>query len=275
MSTIETSRPQSADAAVDDGWREAGRAWGHAATDWAYLFEPYARDAIEAVLGLTGVGEGTDVLDVACGSGLAAGRAQRLGATVAGLDASEDLVRIARRRAPGADLRAGDMFALPWSDDSFDVVTSFNGVWGGCDDALAEMARVVRTGGMVAITFWGAPAALDLRDYFIVLGSTMPAVAGEMKDLARVGAPGVAEGMFAAAGLGIVERGTTSARLELADDATAWRALRSPGLALPPLEVVGEDELRRRVMDAVAPYRAGDGSYVITNELVHIVARLP
>jgi hypothetical protein len=31
----------------DDGWVCAGEAWGHAAIDWAYLFEPYARDAIE------------------------------------------------------------------------------------------------------------------------------------------------------------------------------------------------------------------------------------
>ena len=57
MTVIET-------ATIDDGWRNAGEAWEHAATDWAYLFEPYARDAIEdvfddlATIGAPGVVEG-------------------------------------------------------------------------------------------------------------------------------------------------------------------------------------------------------------------------
>jgi SAM-dependent methyltransferase len=272
MSTTQTT---TSPAGSVEAWREAGRAWGHAAVDWAYLFEPYGRDGVETVLALAAVGEGTDLLDVACGSGLAAGRAQRMGATVAGIDASDDLVRIARRRAPGADVRAGDMFALPWPDGSFDVVTSFNGIWGGCDAAVAEMARVLRPGGVAAVTFWGAPSALGLREYFIVLGTTMPEVATEMIGMARIGDPGVAEEMFTAAGLEVTARGVTSARLELADDEVAWRALRSPGLAVPPLQAVGEEELRRRVMEAVASHRAEDGSYLITNELVHVVGRLP
>ncbi len=108
----------------------------------------------------------------------------RLGATVSGLDASAALIDIARRRAPSAELVAGDMFALPRPGGSFDAVTSFNGIWGGCTDALREARRVLRPGGGVGLTFWGRGDRLDLRDWFIALGSSTPHVGEEMISLA-------------------------------------------------------------------------------------------
>ncbi|MEM9711560.1 MAG: class I SAM-dependent methyltransferase [Actinomycetota bacterium] len=259
-------------AAVPD-WQIAGAAWEHAAVDWAMLFEPYARDAIEAVFVATGVGPGTELLDVACGAGLALGRADRLGARTAGIDASAGLLRIAARRAPVAELVHGSMFELPWPDSSFDAVTSFNGIWGGCEDALSEIARVLRPGGSVGFTFWGPGSALDLRDYFIVLGTSGPEVADELISLAAIGAPGVAEGMVEAAGMTVEARSSTTAVIEAPDADLAWRALRSPGVAVPCLEHTGEDELRRRVLDAVERFRAADGSYHLRNELIHVIAR--
>jgi SAM-dependent methyltransferase len=97
--------------------------------------EPYARRANDALFDRAGVGPGTRLLDIACGSGYAASVAAGRGATVAGLDASEALIAIARARTPGADFRVGDMFALPFGDDDFDVATSFNGIWKGCEEA--------------------------------------------------------------------------------------------------------------------------------------------
>src|SRR5437773_9068509 len=129
------------------GGRESREAWGERAADGACLMEPYARRANDALFDRAGVGPGTRLLDIACGSGYAAGVAAGRGATVAGLDASEALIAIARARTPSADFRVGDMFALPFGDDQFDVATSFNGIWKGCEDALREARRVVRRAG--------------------------------------------------------------------------------------------------------------------------------
>lgn len=137
------------------GWQEAGRGWGARARKWAYLVELYARPANELVFARLGVGASTSLLDIACGSRFAASVAAARGATVAGLDAAEPLLAIARARTPAGDFRAGDMFALPFDAASFDVATSFNGIWKGCEKALEEARRVLRPGGSFGMTFWG------------------------------------------------------------------------------------------------------------------------
>src|SRR5580704_11053326 len=101
-------------------WQEAGRGWGARATEWAYLLEPYALPANELLFDRLGVNDGIRLLDIACGSGFAASVAARRGAVVSGIDASQQLTTIAAARTPGGNFRAGNMFALPYPDNSFD-----------------------------------------------------------------------------------------------------------------------------------------------------------
>ncbi len=93
-------------------WKRAGQGWARA-TEWAYLAEPYALPAYELVFDRLGVNAGVRLLDIACGSGLAASVAARRGAVVSGVDASEQLIRIAAARTPSGSFQTGDMFAVP------------------------------------------------------------------------------------------------------------------------------------------------------------------
>ena len=93
-----------------------------------------------------------------------------------------------------------------------------------------------------------------------------------MVSLASIGEPGVVEAMLEEAGFRDVVRTAASSVMEFPDTEITWRALKSPGLVVPALEHRGECELRSRLMDAVEPLRAPDGSYRIVNELTCVTA---
>jgi SAM-dependent methyltransferase len=99
---------------------------------------------------------GERVLDVGVGPGfLAAEMAAEVGpgGLVAGIDVSGSMLELARRRAPGVDLRVGGAEAIPYPDASFDVAVSTQVLEYVPDvpAALAELHRVVRPGGRILI----------------------------------------------------------------------------------------------------------------------------
>ena len=106
-----------------------------------------------AALGLNG---GERVLDVACGTGNAALLAWRAGAGVTGLDSSPRLLDVARERVPQAEFVLGDCAELPFEDGQFDAAVSVFGVIFArpAARAAAEIARVVKPGGLMTVTAW-------------------------------------------------------------------------------------------------------------------------
>lgn len=117
-------------------------------------------DAGELVVERAGVEPGMDVLDLACGTGNATIPAARKGARVTGLDFSLDLLAIARERAADAIVEVewveGDAQELPFPDASFDRVISTFGHMFAPDHqrTAAEMRRVCRPGGAIAVACW-------------------------------------------------------------------------------------------------------------------------
>lgn len=256
-------------------WTEAGQAWGARAADWAYLFEPYARAANEVVFDQLGVGPGTRLLDIACGSGLAAAHAGRRGAAVTGLDASQALIDIAATRTPEGDFRVGDMFALPFPDASFEVATSFNGIWKGCETALEEARRVLTADGRIGLTFWGRFDHLGLMPYFLKIIELSPPSHGEATmEQGDTGRHGVVEEMLIATGFRARERGTVSVVNEWPDADIAVRALAAAGPAVPAIEAVGLDAFSGALREVIEPMHVPGVGIRITSELGWITAEL-
>ena len=134
-----------------------GELWGVHASDWANLQEKMLLPAYRMVLDKTNVSRGTHLLDIGCGTGLAAQLATKLGAVVTGIDASEAELVIARERVPLVDFRQGEMEDLPYAYASFDVVTGFNSFQYAADpvNALRQARRVIKPGGYLAMVTWG------------------------------------------------------------------------------------------------------------------------
>ena len=269
-------RTSASGAKHSHDWRAAGDAWGHDASDWAYLYEHYAMAVMIAIFQRVGLSAGTRLLDVACGSGLAIRHAEAMGAETAGIDAAEALLEIAQDRNPESDLRLGSMFDLPWHDDSFDVVTSINGVWGGCEAALVEAHRVLRPGGMIGISFWGSGQPNDLRGCVKAFARHSPQEhLTSMKRLNDIAAPGVAEGMLAGAGFDVLERGSRISTVEWPDARLAWRALSSIGPAVPALRHTDPSMVEEAVLEAIANCRDSRGAYRFRNDHQFVIARKP
>jgi 2-polyprenyl-3-methyl-5-hydroxy-6-metoxy-1,4-benzoquinol methylase len=122
----------------------------------AQVIEPGARAFIER-LELT---PGARVLDVACGSGNLSLPAARAGSVVTGLDIAPNLIETARRRTLDEGLKItfdeGDAEQMPYADATFDVVvTMFGAMFAPSPErAAAEMLRVCRRGGRIAMANW-------------------------------------------------------------------------------------------------------------------------
>jgi SAM-dependent methyltransferase len=103
---------------------------------------------------------GERILDVATGTGWTSRLVARRGADVIGVDIAADLVAAAREKALAEGLaieyRVGDAEALPFEDGEFDAVVSTVGVMFASrpEAAAAELARVTRQGGRIALTTW-------------------------------------------------------------------------------------------------------------------------
>lgn len=222
-------------------WKMVDEGWGRRAVDFATLSEPGNCREYVAVHHRLGVCEGDRLLDVACGSGLAVELARIRGAECAGIDASHRLVAVARDRNPDADIRVGDMHALPWEDASFDVATSFRGIWGTTPAALDEIHRVLVPGGRVGVTVWGhlkkSPGAWALAPFRMADSVRLENQAA----MVSLGRPGVGEDLLARAGFVDIERVAVPFVWEFADPQTFARALASTGPAHEAMQNVGED----------------------------------
>jgi ubiquinone/menaquinone biosynthesis C-methylase UbiE len=122
----------------------------------AKFSEPEAESFISRLC----IQRGARVLDVACGTGNLALVAARRAACVWGLDIAPNLLEQARTRAHSEGLKIhldeGDAERLPYTDASFDLVVSMYGAMFAPrhEKVAAELTRVCRSGGLVAMANW-------------------------------------------------------------------------------------------------------------------------
>jgi SAM-dependent methyltransferase len=174
---------------------------------------------------LAGVRAGQRVLDVGCGPGpLTAQLVQRLGSgSVSAVDPSASFVAAIRDRFPGISVHRGIAERLPFADGTFDAALAQLVVHFMADPVagLAEMARVTRSGGLVAACVWDhAGGAGPLAVFWRAVHDLDPGARDE------AGLPGAREGhladLCAAAGLQHIEPGLLTVEIQFPTFTDWW-----------------------------------------------------
>lgn len=127
--------------------------------DYNYFSRYMEKDA-ELFFRRLSITPGTRLLDVGCGAGQLALIAARAGAKVTGCDIATNWLEDARERAAAegvsVNFEEGDAEALPFADGQFDAVVSLIGAMFAPRPEMvaAELTRVCRPGGMIAMANW-------------------------------------------------------------------------------------------------------------------------
>jgi SAM-dependent methyltransferase len=142
-----------------------------------------------------GIKADATVLDVACGTGVVALTAARLGAKATGVDLTPELIARAKENAGlmklDATWREGDAEELPVPDASFDfVVSQFGHIFAPRPDvAMREMLRVLKPGGTIAFATW--PPELFTGRMFALTSKYAPPPPAEVSSPLQWGDPAI------------------------------------------------------------------------------------
>jgi SAM-dependent methyltransferase len=156
---------------------KAAAVWSSGGADYDRISRGIA-DSIEHCVLRLDPKPGERVLDLATGTGWTSRLVAARGASVTGVDIAQDLIAAARARAEtdrlAIEYRHGDAERLPFADATFDAVVSTCGVMFASrpEAAAAEIARVTRKGGRVALTTWLPDS--NLFKMFMVMKPYMP-----------------------------------------------------------------------------------------------------
>ncbi|MFF9194768.1 class I SAM-dependent methyltransferase [Streptomyces sp. NPDC014779] len=234
----------------------------HPARDWAEIQERMLVPLYEAVYDRLGVGPGSRVLGLGCGSGLALLMAAARGARVAGADRDAARLALARERLPEVPLTPS---GLP-EGGPYDVVTAFHGPAAlGPDPAV--LTRSAERGGAVVLAGWGpaerCATSSVLRVAARLAGGRGPAERGGLGTV------------LGAAGLRAAGAGRVSCPFGYADRESAVRGLLSTGEFDAALAAADPERVEKELLEAVEPYARGDGTVWMPNVFRYVVARTP
>lgn len=246
-----------------------GPLFGAGASTWAETWEGstgWGTPVYEHVIERAEIGAGTAVLDCGCGAGRFASIAAERGASVAGVDASKELIEIAAARVPGGEFQTGDMEALPWATNSFDLVTGFSAFQFADDKvrALSEAARVSRDTVAIVIPTRAVESGIAsvFKPVFPLFGDEALASL-KQSGIFALSEPGRLEEVLAAAGLTPYADDEVECPAVFEDAAEGERALLGAGPTQLAIRTSGKTTVAEAIRAALTPFTDAAGRVVL------------
>ena len=133
--------------------------WDKRADSYGQFFAAVSDHNVEPLLETAAITAGDRVLDVGCGPGNLAAAAAGRGASVVGADLSPVMVAMAQSRHPELEFHQADAERLPFPDGTFDAVLANLLIphLPRPEAALAELVRVLKRDGRLAVSMWDRP----------------------------------------------------------------------------------------------------------------------
>ncbi|MFH9862580.1 SAM-dependent methyltransferase [Streptomyces sp. NPDC017202] len=267
---------------------------GARARDWSEIQERMLVPLYEAVYERLGVGSGTRLLGLGCGSGLALLMAASRGAVLTGVEArAPERLALARQRltpeAGGTRAGGGTRLVEGSPGDAADtadaekpaynLVTAFEpigclaGDSEGLGELLAAATPLAERGAPVVLVGWGPPercatssvvrVATRLADPLRAAGSWRPALRDDLEEVAQ------------RAGLRPDGSGRVACPFGYAGVDSALKGLLSTGLFDAAISATDRAQVDKEVTEALHPYRRADGTVWMPNVFRYLIARIP
>ncbi|MBV8120630.1 MAG: class I SAM-dependent methyltransferase [Alphaproteobacteria bacterium] len=202
------------------------------AANYERLMGRWSRRLAPAFIKHAGIAAGENILEVGCGTGsltFALPEAADI-ASLTAIDHSEIYLAAAKtkNRDPRIRIEHGDGSALRFADASFDCAVSMlvlPAVVPRPEQAVAEMRRVTRPGGVVCAAFWDSPGGAVANRMFWDTAAVLDEAAAAARDRTMgraIYAPGALPRIWAEAGLREIDERSLAIRMDFADFEDYW-----------------------------------------------------
>ena len=251
-----------------------GKLWSIAPQYWSKYFEPTFLPMYKDVLKQLDLNENDMLLDAGCGAGLFSYMAIETGAQVIGVDAASGLLEVAKQRNPHNNFMEEDLEALPFADNSFNVVTGFNSYQyaGNFENALIEAKRVLKPGGKLVVGIWDKPELSDATNVLKAIGSLLPPPPPGTPGPFALSEDGKIEGIFKSNGLKLTYKASVPCPMLFNNLASSVKSFMGTGPAAAAMNNNPRQTVEDVIAGALAPYRLTDDLHFLQNQFLVFIA---
>jgi SAM-dependent methyltransferase len=247
-----------------------GKLWSVAPSYWSQHFEPWFLPIYRKTLEQLNLNEKTMLLDAGCGSGMFSKMAIDSGAEVIGIDAASGLLEEARRRNPRNNFMEEDLEAMPFANDSFDVVTGFNSFQyaGTFENALKEAKRVLRPGGRLVLAIWAKPELSDATKVLKHISTLLPPPPPGTPGPFALSEDGRMEESFANVGLKLVFKETVPCPFLYSSLSDGVKSFMGTGPAAAAINNNDQKVVKDTISNALEQFHVVDGFHFLQNNFL-------
>lgn len=245
-----------------------GKLWGQKPEDWAIIQEPTGNSGYMHALESLKLQPNQSLLDIGCGTGYFCNIAFKHSIAISGLDASEQLIHLAKKRNPRINYLVGEMEDLPFTNNSFDVICGFNSFQyaENIDSALLESKRVLKNNGKLVVMIWGNKEDCEAASCINALGSLLPPNPSSAKGPFSFSENQLLEKTLQNVGFNIVSNNDIESVWQYPNTEIALKGLLSAGPAAKAIEHSGFKKVYETMKIAIKPFTLANRKVVYNNK---------